>query len=38
VGNFALGLKLAEEAGIPPERIINSSESNYILKRGRVGR
>lgn len=38
VGEFALGLRLAREAGIPPERIINSSESSYALKRGRAAR
>jgi len=34
VGNFATGLMLALEAGIPPESILNSSESSYTLKRG----
>jgi putative hydrolase len=34
VGDFARGLELAREAGIPPERIINSSLSHHALKRG----
>jgi putative hydrolase len=34
VGNFSTGLLLAQEAGIPPDRILNSSESSYTLKRG----
>jgi putative hydrolase len=36
VGEFAKALELAAEAGIPPERIINSSESNHKLKRRRA--
>jgi putative hydrolase len=35
VGEFSRALRLAAEAGIPPERIINSSESLYVLKRRR---
>jgi len=35
VGGFDRALLLAAEAGIPPDRIINSSESSVILKRGR---
>lgn len=37
VGEFARALKLAREAGIPPARIVNSSESTYMLKRRRGG-
>jgi putative hydrolase len=34
VGNFTAAIVLAREAGIPPGRILNSSESSYTLKRG----
>lgn len=33
VGDFAAALELARLAGIPPERIINSSQSAALLKR-----
>ncbi len=36
VGDFALALELAKQAGVPPERILNSSESAISLKRGRA--
>lgn len=35
VGDFTGAIALAAEAGIPPERILNSSESSFTLKRGR---
>ncbi len=35
VGDFALAMDLAKQAGIPPERIVNSSVSTVTLKRGR---
>ena len=38
VGDFAAALELARQAGIPPERILNSSESAITLKRGRSAR
>jgi putative hydrolase len=35
VGDFELGMALAREANIPPERIINSSQSSIALKHWR---
>ena len=37
VGRFDAALTLAREAGVPPQRIINSSEYNYIPKSRRAG-
>jgi putative hydrolase len=38
VGDFALALSLANEAGIPAGRVINSTESSYILKSRRAAK
>lgn len=37
VGEFTGAVALALEAGIPPERILNSTESSFVLHRGRSG-